>query len=139
MLRLALAFMVLATPAWGQDYELEITFYLQPDATGQNTQNKSIQLEDGALTIEESGIERNRYIEREATEAEIALITDLIRDRFAAVEFRGAERVRPPYIEVQFEFDGNTLSVEVEEVYTTGNLPSAYLALQRIFFEEPFE
>lgn len=136
---LILVLLVLGLPAAAQDVELEISFYLQPDGSGQNTRNKSIELDDGEVTIEESGEDSNRYVERAATPEEIALITGLIKARFAAMDFTGAPRLDPPYIEVQFEFDGNIRKVEVEEVYPLGALPPAYLALQRRFFEDVFE
>ncbi len=140
MLRTILATaLLLPSPALSQDFEIEISFYLQPDRTGQNTENKSVALDGSELTIEESGEPHNRYVERDATAEEAALLIELVRTRLAAVKFVGAERPEPPYVEVQFEFDGETRTAEVEEIYPLGAVPTAYVALQRRFFDAAFE
>ncbi|MEL6362948.1 MAG: hypothetical protein AAFR21_17900 [Pseudomonadota bacterium] len=128
------------TPALADDLEFEITFYLQPDSTGQNTLNKSIQIEGDEVTIEESRNEgRNRYVERKATSAEIALVEKLVRARIAGFDVAGAERPDAPRVEVEFEVDGGATTLEIEEIYPAGSVPDAYVDLQKVFFEDVFE
>lgn len=124
-----------------QNAEFEIRFYLQPDSTGDNTLNKSVEIDDDLeLTIEESRNEgRNRYIERDATPDEISAIETLIRERLAAYSTQVQERPDYPRIEVGLEIDSGAVTLEIEEHYPLGALPAAYLALQDRFFEDRFE
>lgn len=130
----------LTFPALAEDLEFEITFYFQPDDTGNNTLNKSIEIDGDELTIEESHNDRpNRYEEREATEDEIAYVRSLVEERITGFEFAEGEDVDAPKVEIEFEFESGNRSIEVEEVYAAGSVPDEYMALQKRFFEDQFE
>ena len=128
-----------AAAAAAADREIEITFYYQPDDTGRNTLNKSIEIDGDELTIEESRNDgANRYIERDATADEIALVETFVRQRIEAFEFKTTDRLDAPKVEIKFEFDGETRSIEVEEQYAAGEVPKTYIDLQKRFFEDLF-
>ena len=135
----------LAAPALGQqefpeDAEISIELYLQPDDTGENTLNKSVELEIDELTIEESRPEgENRYVERAPTAEETRRLMQLVYERTRGFELTADEGVDAPKVEVQIEFDGGSRSFEVEEEYPVGEVPQIYLDLQAMFFEDSFE
>ena len=134
----ALAFFV-SLPVVAAEGEFELKLYLQPDNTGQNTLNKSVRLRDGKLKIEESRNDGpNRLVRREATEAEIKILTSFISERLKSFELTATDDQDMPRVEVQFEFDGNSKTIELEEYYAIGGVPAAYVDFQKIFFEEVF-
>ena len=138
---LAAAFVaVSAAAAQASDYEIEVKFYLQPDDTGQNTLNKSVEIDGDELTIEESRAEgNNRYIERTATADEIKFLEAFVRERINKFELAPTERLDAPKVEVAVEFDGNTRVIEIEEEYAVGQVPKHYLLLQERFFNDTFK
>ena len=119
--------------------ELNVTFYLQPDSTGNNTQNKSIEYRRGRIEIEESGEDRNRLEKFDADEDDVAALLALIKGRIQGFEFSAAEDFDPPYVEVEFEFDGDARTIEMEQVYPTGKVPAELLDLQKKYFNSVFE
>ena len=119
--------------------ELNVTFYLQPDSTGNNTQNKSIEYRRGRIEIEESGEDRNRLEKFDADTDDVEALLGLIKGRIEGFEFAAAEDFDPPYVEVQFEFDGDARTIEMEEVYPAGKVPAELLDLQKKYFESVFE
>ena len=133
------ALAAVAAPASAQDREVEISFYFQPDSSGENTLNTSVEIDGDEITIEESRNDgANRYVERDATADEIALIEEFVRARIAAIDLTEAERPDQPRVEIQFEFDAGARTIEVEEIYPAGAVPEDYIALQERFFEGVF-
>jgi len=137
-LMLAIAAGLAAAPLAAQDFEVEISFYLQPDSTGDKTENRFLSLEDGELTIEAHNSVEDVYDERDATDAEIALLLDLVSESFASLEITGGERIDYPYIEVDIEFDGGAVSAELEYDFPVGDVPEVFVALQKQFFVSAF-
>ncbi len=132
--------LLLAWPALAAESEFEMTLYLQPDDTGQNTQNKSVKLRGDQIRIEESQENvPNRVVKRTATAEEMELLRTLISERIKAIELTAAERLDMPRVEIQFEFDGNTRAIEIEEYYPIGGVPEVYIAVQELFFDDPFK
>lgn len=134
-----IVFSVLALPAAAGDYEITLELRFQPDDTGARTENKEVQFDGDGITIEENGPGLRVYEERPATAEDGRLLEAFLRERFAAVEFAGGERVRRPSVEVKIEFDGETREVEITETYPAGDVPAAVVALQRRFFSAAFE
>ncbi|MEM1131044.1 MAG: hypothetical protein AAGH83_11060 [Pseudomonadota bacterium] len=125
--------------AWTDEIEYEIVFYFQPDRTGENTQNKSIELDADTLTIEESGEAANLLIERAPTEAEAAQIESFVRKAFENLTLAPSAEIDDPYIEVQVEFKTGAMEAELARTYPAGALPEDVLSLQRLFFEDAFQ
>ncbi len=137
---LVLAALLAATPAIAAEPEYEIAFYYQPDSTGKNTLNKSIQLEDGELQIEESRNDgNNRFVERDATAEEADRIKTFVMQRIRDFEFVATDDLDAPKVEIRIEVNGNTREIEVEEIYAAGSVPALYLDIQKEFFNSAFE
>ena len=130
---------VAGTVAQADDIEYEITLYLQPDRSGANTQNKSIELEGDELTIEESGEARNRYDEREATKREMRAIIAFVEGAVQNVDLTQAPKPDYPHIEVQVEVQTGATELEVTRIYPAGALPADVMDIQNRFFETVFE
>lgn len=130
-------FSLFAIAAQGEGIEYEIALYLQPDRTGQNTQNKSIELDEDEVTIEESGETQNRYVERDASAGEASAIGDFVATFFEGLELAPSEDVAYPHVEVQVEFQTGAMEAELTRVYPVGGVPPEVVALQRQFFEGP--
>mgnify|MGYP001827089892 CR=1 FL=1 len=62
-----------------------------------------------------------------------------MRERVSAFDFSVAERVNAPRVEIQFEFDGDHQSLEVEDFYPAGAVPEDLVNFQKMFFEDIFE
>ena len=138
---LTIALLILfASPSHAAEGEFELKLYLQPDDTGQNTLNKSVRLRDGKLKIEESRNDGpNRLVRREATDTEIKLLTSFISQRLKSFDLVATEDQDMPRVEIQFEFDGNSKTIELEEYYAIGGVPAAYVDFQKAFFEDAFK
>lgn len=134
----ALATMVV-TGAVADEIEYEIVLYLQPDRTGQNTQNKSVELDGDEITIEESGETQNRYEEREPKRREAKAVREFVEDAFKGLKIEGTEDIDYPYIEVQVEFQSGTTEAEITRIYPIGGLPKDVMKIQEMFFNDSFE
>jgi hypothetical protein len=135
----AFLFLFAATPALAGGEEYKIEFYLQPDSGGRGTLNKTVELDDRELTIEESRHDgNNRYLERDATDAEVRMIRRLVRERITQFEMEAGEEVDKPRVRIKFEFEGEDRGIEVEEHYPAGKVPAAYVTLQEFFFDSAF-
>ncbi len=134
------AAMICATGALSAQ-EYEVTLYLQPDRTGNNTLNKSVELdlEDGEITIEESGETANRYEDRDVTEGEAAAVIAFVETGIAGLDLSLGEQPDYPRVEVQVEIDTGTTIIEIESHYPAGAVPGDVLDFQRAFFEDIFE
>ena len=121
------------------EVEFEIVLYLQPDGTGQSTENKSVELDEGELTIEESGETRNRYDKRDATAKEAAAIEAFIMTAFQTFAFRPTEDVPYPHVEVQVEFKTGASEAEITRIYPSGALPAEVMEIQDAFFNDRFD
>lgn len=125
-------------PVAAQDYEIEISFYLQPDGTGSNTENRSIALEDGEIEIEGHNADESVRATPAATPEEIADLTALVAARFASLALTAAPDLDYPYIEVQIEFDGGATAAEIEYLFPPGGVPQDLVALQSRYFSGAF-
>ncbi len=118
---------------WG----FELRF--QPDDTGMSTTSKSVRLEDGELEIEESGETRDRLVERNATDAEAALLMALVTEALAAVRLEPGGGVARPHVEVILEWESGDTEVEITRLYPAGAVPADIVAAQRAFFETVYD
>ena len=134
----AIAALMAASGAAAQDFEIEIAFYLQPDSSGGKTENRSIKLEDGELELEAHNSVEDVYTERDATAEEVEFLVALTKERFAAVEFVAGPRIDYPLVEVQLEFDGNNVAMELEYEFPVGDVPDVFVDLQERFFAGAF-
>ncbi len=135
----AFLFSLAATVAAADEVEYEIVLYLQPDRSGQNTQNKSIELDGDELTIEESGEVSNRYEERAPTEIEVEAIIAFAENGFEGLDFAPTAEVNYPKVEVQIEIKTESLEAEVTRSYRSGALPEAVMGIQAMFFDTAFD
>lgn len=129
---------MLAGATSAQEYEIEFSFYMQPDSSGSNTENRSIKLEEGELELEAHNAVEEVYIERDATAEEIDYLVALARTQFTEIEFVAGPRIDPPYVEVEVAFDGNNVSMELEYEFARGDVPDMFVDLQKRFFAGAF-
>ncbi len=134
----SLIFAAQASMAFAQDLEIEFSFYLQPDGTGSNTENRFITLEDGELDLEASNAVETVYTQREATAEEISDLTMLVQNQLATIELAAGESLDYPYVEVNIEFDGGDIAAELEYDFAVGSVPDVFVNLQSRFFEGAF-
>jgi hypothetical protein len=132
--------MVAALPgmAAAQDFEIAFSFYLQPDSSGANTENRFIKLEDGELQLEAHNAVENLYTDRDATRDEVDDLIALAQAQVASVAFAAGPRIDYPHVEVQIEFDGNNVAMELDYVFAPGTVPQVFVDLQERFFADAF-
>ncbi len=118
---------------------MRLRFICSRTVQGKKTLNKSIELDEDELTIEENGETRNRYVERVATDAEADAIRAFVLSSFAGMELVASEDVDYPHVEVQVEFESGSAEAELTRIYPSGEVPPSVMDIQRLFFETQFE
>ena len=119
------------------EWTLELRF--QPDDSGMPTTNKSVSLEDGEIGIEESGETRKRLDDRDATEAETAALTGLVRGRLYGLSLEAGPEVDRPQIEVIIEWESGDRQIEFVEYLAVGAVPADVVAVQKMFLADVYE
>ncbi len=136
---LVTAFVLLGTGASAQEFEVELSFFLQPDGSGSKTENRFITLEDGELELEAHNSVEDFRTERDATAEEIEYLVGLVKTTFSGLALEPGPSPDYPYIEVQVEFDGDSVEAEVEYDFAPGQVPVEFIEVQKRFFAGAFQ